>query len=225
MPIKRLHSISQSWRSKQVENLAAVLKPFSEHLTVGDIKSHLRFNDLLKLRKDVWISCCRHFGIQILSDSSCSQKRGVFWVYVFWPFVHQVASYDTAENYLPPEDFQRDKWLGKAFQQWGGSWWLTSNAQVAGHYPPWKTNCSPLKDGWLEDDNLEDLGQGRFAVSFRGGYVFSFKQEHPGWYFLPCLFFSVLRWRYAAYSEWYWIPVPWPRRVSYIAAWFINHGE
>ena len=39
MPIKHLHSISQSWPSKQVENLAAVLKRFSEHLTVGDIKS------------------------------------------------------------------------------------------------------------------------------------------------------------------------------------------
>ena len=106
------------------------------------------FNDLLKLRKDVWISCCRHFGIQILSDSSCSQKRGVFWVYIFWPFVHQVASYDTAENYLPPEDFQRDKWLGKVFQQWGGSRWLTSNAQDTGHYPPWKTNMF-APEGWM----------------------------------------------------------------------------
>jgi len=47
-------------KSKEVENLAAVLKPFSEHLTV--------------------------------------------------------ASYDTAENYLPPEDFQRDKYA--AYSEW-----------------------------------------------------------------------------------------------------------
>ena len=195
MPIKHLHSISQSWRSKQVENLAAVLKPFSEHLTVGDIKSHLCFNDLLKLRKDVWISCCRHFGIQILSDSSCSQKRGVFWVYIFWPFVHQVASYDTAENYLPPEDFQRDKWLGKAFQQWGGSLWLTSNAQVAGHYPPWKTSKFAPEGLMVGRWQLARFGQGRFAVSFRGGYVVfvEIKNTLGGIFSLACFFCFTLK--------------------------------
>lgn len=55
---------------------------------------------------------------------------------------------------------------------------------------PGKLASSPLKDGWLEDDNLQDLGQGRFAVSFRGGYVVfvEIKNTLGGIFSLACFF-------------------------------------
>lgn len=149
---------------------------------------------LLKLRKDVWISCCRHFGIQILSDSSCSQKRGVFWVYIFWPFVHQVASYDTAENYLPPEDFQRDKWLGKAFQQGEDHDGWHPMPKLPDITLPGKLTVRPWRmDGW-KMTTWKTLGQGRFAVSFRGGYVFFLSKNTLGGIFsLACIFCFTLK--------------------------------